>query len=532
MTSPTPAKVAFPARCAVSLAYDKHLVSQVFPAGIPVEEFFEGMVELLDEDLRHHGFDGVALPPGSYELHKVNGVRLDITRSLDDLGVQDGDTLVLVPVVGGDSFEPQYESLSSALAATARRLGAQPEIRCQECGHKADEQTVARLLKVKVDRMFAPVTALTAAHTAVGLMALAVVVLSALAVRARMFSDSWLPAAAMTGLGALLTLGAAVIRRNWPARDDLFSGFGWLAVLALSCAALCAAPGALGSPHLMIGLTVLALGAIGLSVLLRAQTAVATAIVTGAGIGGAVALARMWHPVSPPVIGICTLLGLLILLRMSPTIALWVARVRPPYFGSITGRDLFARRANMPIDTVSPVTPEDGEDDEDDLVDISARGAAIAASARLINAVQVGMCVAIAATLPIAVWMVLTPGAPRQRGAVALCGLVAGLFITQGRGFAGRVQAIALVGGACAAVLTGIVKYALASPGDTPAGFLWPAAAIAVFAGLGVAAGLLVPETKFVPWIRLAVEWLEVLAFIVVGVLGAWLGGLFVWVRN
>ncbi|MCV7277816.1 type VII secretion integral membrane protein EccD [Mycolicibacter arupensis] len=532
MTSPTPAKVAFPARCAVSLAYDKHLVSQVFPAGIPVEEFFEGMVELLDEDLRHHGFDGVALPPGSYELHKVNGVRLDITRSLDDLGVQDGDTLVLVPVVGGDSFEPQYESLSSALAATARRLGAQPEIRCQECGHKADEQTVARLLKVKVDRMFAPVTALTAAHTAVGLMALAVVVLSALAVRARMFSDSWLPAAAMTGLGALLTLGAAMIRRNWPARDDLFSGFGWLAVLALSCAALCAAPGALGSPHLMIGLTVLALGAIGLSVLLRAQTAVATAIVTGAGIGGAVALARMWHPVSPPVIGICTLLGLLILLRMSPTIALWVARVRPPYFGSITGRDLFARRANMPIDTVSPVTPEDGEDDEDDLVDISARGAAIAASARLINAVQVGMCVAIAATLPIAVWMVLTPGAPRQRGAVALCGLVAGLFITQGRGFAGRVQAIALVGGACAAVLTGIVKYALASPGDTPAGFLWPAAAIAVFAGLGVAAGLLVPETKFVPWIRLAVEWLEVLAFIVVGVLGAWLGGLFVWVRN
>lgn len=516
----------------MSLAYDKHLVSQVFPAGIPVEEFFEGMVELLDEDLRHHGFDGVALPPGSYELHKVNGVRLDITRSLDDLGVQDGDTLVLVPVVGGDSFEPQYESLSSALAATARRLGAQPEIRCQECGHKADEQTVARLLKVKVDRMFAPVTALTAAHTAVGLMALAVVVLSALAVRARMFSDSWLPAAAMTGLGALLTLGAAMIRRNWPARDDLFSGFGWLAVLALSCAALCAAPGALGSPHLMIGLTVLALGAIGLSVLLRAQTAVATAIVTGAGIGGAVALARMWHPVSPPVIGICTLLGLLILLRMSPTIALWVARVRPPYFGSITGRDLFARRANMPIDTVSPVTPEDGEDDEDDLVDISARGAAIAASARLINAVQVGMCVAIAATLPIAVWMVLTPGAPRQRGAVALCGLVAGLFITQGRGFAGRVQAIALVGGACAAVLTGIVKYALASPGDTPAGFLWPAAAIAVFAGLGVAAGLLVPETKFVPWIRLAVEWLEVLAFIVVGVLGAWLGGLFVWVRN
>ncbi|CAJ1492989.1 type VII secretion integral membrane protein EccD [[Mycobacterium] kokjensenii] len=532
MTSPTSAKVAFPARCAVSLAYDKHLVSQVFPAGIPVEEFFEGMVELLDEDLRQHGFDGVALPPGSYELHKVNGVRLDITRSLDDLGVQDGDTLVLVPVVGGESFEPQYESLSSALAATARRLGTQPEIQCLECGHKADEQTVTRLLNARVDRMFAPVTAVTAAHTAIGLLAMAVITLSLLAVRARTFSDGWPPAAVLAGLGGILALGATVTRRNWPARGDLFSGFGWLAVLALSCAALCCAPGPLGAPHLTIAVTVLALGAIGMSVLLRSQTAVATALVTAAGIGGAVAGARMWYPVSPQVIGICMLLGLLILIRMSPTVALWIARVRPPYFGSITGRDLFARRANMPIDTVSPVMPEHGEDDEDDLIDISARGAAIAASARLINAVQVGMCFAISAALPIAVWLVLAPGEPRQRGAVVLCGLVAGLFLTQGRGFAGRVQAIALVVGACSAVLTGIVEYALANPGDTAAGFLWPAAAIAVFAGLGVAAGLLVPETKFVPWIRLAVEWLEVLAFIVVGVLGAWLGGLFVWVRN
>lgn len=532
MTSSTPAKVAFPARCAVSVAYDKHLVSQVFPAGIPVEEFFEGMVELLDEDLKHRGFGGVAAPPGGYELHKVNGVRLDITRSLDDLGVQDGDTLVLMPAMGGDSFEPQYESLSSALAATARRLGAGPEVKCSQCGHVEDEQTVTRLLNVRVDRMFAPVTALTAARTAIGLTAVAVLVISALALRARTFGDGWPPSAALAGLGGLLALGATVSRRNWPARDDLFGGFGWPAVLALSGATLCAAPGALGAPHLLIGVTVLASGAIALSVLLRAQTAMATAIVTAGGIGGTIAAARMWHPVSAQVLGICLLLAVLILVRTAPTIALWVARVRPPYFGSITGRDLFARRAGMPIDTVSPVTSEDGEDEADDLVDISARGAAIAASARLINAVQVGICVAVAAVLPIAVWLVPAPGGSRQRGAVALCGLVAGLFITQGRGFAGRVQAIALVGGACAAVLTGIVKYAMASPGDIAAGFLWPVAAVAVFAGLGLAAGLLVPETKFVPWIRLAVEWLEVLAFIVVGVLGAWLGGLFEWVRN
>ncbi|MEO8814388.1 MAG: type VII secretion integral membrane protein EccD, partial [Mycobacterium sp.] len=394
MTSPTSAKVAFPARCAVTIAYDKHLVSQVFPAGIPVEEFFEGMVELLDEDLKHHGFDGVELPPGSYELHKVNGVRLDISRSLDDLGVQDGDTLVLVPVITGDSFEPQFESLSSALAATAQRLGAQPEITCAECGHRADEQTVARLLTVRVDRMFAPVTALTAAHTAMALMGMTVLLVSALALRARTFSDSWPPAAVLAGVGGLLMIAAAVVRRSWPARTDLLSGFGWLATIALACAAACAPPGPLGAPHGLIGMTVLAMGALALSVLLRAQTAVAAAVITGCGICVTVAAARMWQPVSAQVLGICLLLGLLLLVRMAPTIALWVARVRPPYFGSITGRDLFARRAGMPIDTVSPVTRDGAEDDDDDLVDITERGAAIAASARLINAVQVGMCVA------------------------------------------------------------------------------------------------------------------------------------------
>lgn len=43
------------------------------------------MVELFDADLKRKGFDGVALPAGSYELHKINGVRLDINKSLDEL---------------------------------------------------------------------------------------------------------------------------------------------------------------------------------------------------------------------------------------------------------------------------------------------------------------------------------------------------------------------------------------------------------------------------------------------------------------
>lgn len=96
------------------------------------------MVELFDADLKRKGFDGVALPAGSYELHKINGVRLDINKSLDELGVQDGDTLVLVPRVAGESFEPQYESLSTGLAAMGKWLGRDGGDRMFAAGNLAD----------------------------------------------------------------------------------------------------------------------------------------------------------------------------------------------------------------------------------------------------------------------------------------------------------------------------------------------------------------------------------------------------------
>lgn len=524
-------QVAFPARCELSIVYGKQLVPQVCPAGIPVEHFFGNLVELLDEELKRHGFDGVALPPGRYELQKANGVRLDLTRSLDDLGIEDGQTLSLVPATGGASFDPQIESLSTGLAVTAQRLGSLPEVMCAECGHKADEQQVVNLLSTKVDRMFRPVTALTAAHTAIAILAMAVTVIGALVLRARTFTDHWAPAVAAGAVGAVMLTGAAVIRASFADRRDLFSGFAWPAAGLLAVAGACLPPGPLGGPHALIGLILAALGAITISVVSQSQTAVATTVVATAGALAAMAAIRAWHATSAQVLGISELVILVLLVRMTPTIALWVARVRPPYFGSITGRDIFARRDGQPVDTVSPVG-DDVENEDDELTDISARGSQLRAATRFVNAVQVGCCVGAALMLPVAVWLVLTPGGPSQWEAVVLAGITVGIFITQGRGFGAKLQPIALVCGASAAVLGGIVKYALAHPGNDASAMTVPVAVIVVFAGCALAAGLLVPGTRFVPWVRLAVEWLELLALVALGVVGADLGGLFTWVRN
>jgi hypothetical protein len=77
-----------------------------------------------------------------------------------------------------------------------------------------------------------------------------------------------------------------------------------------------------------------------------------------------------------------------------------------------------------------------------------------------------------------------------------------------------------------------VVKYAVAAPKDVVTGLMWPVVTVTIFAALGLAAALLVPAMRFRPFIRLTVEWVEVLAFIVLLPAAAALGGLFTWIRH
>lgn len=52
------AKVSFPARCAVAVVCGEHLLSQVYPASVPIEVFIDNAVELLNDELRRRGWLG------------------------------------------------------------------------------------------------------------------------------------------------------------------------------------------------------------------------------------------------------------------------------------------------------------------------------------------------------------------------------------------------------------------------------------------------------------------------------------------
>jgi type VII secretion integral membrane protein EccD len=490
------AKVAFPARCAVAVVCGEHLVSQVYPASVPVEVFIDNIVELLNDELKRRGLAGLESGVG-YELHKANGVRLDVTKTLDELGVEDGATLVLVPAAEGDSFEPQYESLSTGLARVGKKL-------------------------------FEPVTAATAAHTSLAILAMIAASVLSLAVRNRTAGDSMVPSIVTGVLGLLVVGGAGAVARWWPHRADLVDGLAWLAVPLLAVSLGAGAPGALGAAHLFIAALAAAMLTCGVAVLTGRHIYVAATVVTLCALGGLIATARMWRPVPAQWLGMCTLVVLLFLLTLAPTIALWSARIRPPYFGSVTGRDLFRRNAGLPVDAVSPV---DEAAEEEVSPDTTPRGSQIAAAAVRANSVLTGICVGASLTLPAAVWATLMPGHNRSGHAVALVGLFVLIFISRGRAFADKRQAVALVCGAAAATCVGVIKYVWHAPAASADSVLWGALLLGGFGAAGLVAALLVPVTRFTPLVRMIAEWLEIVAIIGALPLAAWIGGLFNWVR-
>jgi ESX secretion system protein EccD len=490
------AKVSFPARCAVAVVCGEHLVSQVYPASVPVEVFIDDVVDLLNDELRRRGLTVLEAGIG-YELHRANGTRLDVTKTLDELGVEDGTTLVLVPATPGDSFEPQYESLSTGLARIGKRL-------------------------------FAPVTAETAAHTSTVLLAMIAVTVLGLGIRGRLADDSLLFAVVVGAVGLLIAGVALAVWRWWPQRTDLLSGYGWIAVPLLAVAAASAAPGQVGAAHLFIAGLATAVLTCALASVTGRHLTVASTVVALCVIGGLLAAVRMWRPIPAQWLGMCTLIGMLLLVTLAPTFALWVARIRPPHFGSITGRDLFRRSDGLPVDTVSPV---DDEADEEPNPDTTPRGEEIASAARRANHVLTGICVAAAVTLPGAVWTTLLPGQPRNIAAAILAGLFILIFISRARSFADKHQAVALVIGAAAAVCVGVAKYVLVAPAGDSWTLVWAALALAGFATAGLLAALLVPVTRFTPLVRMITEWLELAAIVATMPLAAWIGGLFTWVR-
>jgi type VII secretion integral membrane protein EccD len=224
-----------------------------------------------------------------------------------------------------------------------------------------------------------------------------------------------------------------------------------------------------------------------------------------------------------PRIAVCVLLGVLIAVTIAPTVGLRMARVPRQSFGSITGRDLFARAPGQPEDTVSPV--------ESAPHDITLRGEQVAEVARRSNTVLTGVLAGIGVVAVAASICAISPGRPGQWPLVVVVAIVAVILVLRARAFRDRRHAIIVVSAAALSLIAIPAHYGFAAaPTATATGLASAGAVLAVALG-ALLAGSFVPSHVFSPPVREAMEYLEYILVALVVPFAGWAIGLLHYVR-
>jgi type VII secretion integral membrane protein EccD len=275
-------------------------------------------------------------------------------------------------------------------------------------------------------------------------------------------------------------------------------------------AALAGATGPHGAhpsaPHVFLASLVTIVGSLMLARFTGRHQTAAAAVITVAAAGFGAATVRMFFDVPGQRIAIVMLIAVLVAARVAPAMGLWMARVPRQSFGSITGRDLFARAPGQPEDTVSPV--------ESAAHDVTLRGAQGVGAVELVSS-----------------WFAITPGSGSQWPSVTVVAVIALILVLRARGFRDRRHAITVVCAASLSLISIPAHYGLhAAPSATATG-LWAAAAVLAVAVAGLIAGATVPSHLFSPPVRQVVEYVEYLLMALVIPFSAWAIGLLQFIR-
>jgi type VII secretion integral membrane protein EccD len=475
------------------LAGDSHQIDLVLPAAAPLSTLIDPTVTAINKVLRGRGAS--ELPSGAYEFARAAGMSaLASDVSLSGHNVVDGDILVLMPAGSAERYGPVVENVSTALARYA-------------------------------SEHFVRVTADTAMAVAVAITGGALAVAATLLWRARWAVDQSLLVTSVYAGAAVTLIGVAVVATRLGARRIVGDGAAWATIVLATLAAATVPRGASpGAPHAFLA-AVTAVAGTWLLVRLTGRYRSAAAAVITAGVGAIAASAiRMYWDVPGPRLAIGMLIAVLVAVATAPAVALWMARVPRQSFGSITGRDIFARAPGQPEDTVSPV-------EQGPLTDVTLTGEQVAAAARRSNTVLTGVLLGIAAVTVPSALVAVTPRAGQQWPQLVVVGTVAAILILRARAFRDRRHAITLVTAATAAMIGTAARYGFdAAATDTAAALSAGGAALSV-AAAGLLAAAVVPPKIFSPPVRKVVEYTEYVLLALIVPFAAWAIGLLHYIR-
>jgi type VII secretion integral membrane protein EccD len=482
-----------PPSCRVSiLVGEAHQVDLVLPAAVPLSALTEATRDAINRVLHTRGED--ELPRGVYVFARAAGMTLLAgNASLAAQGINDGDLVALIPTHAAQRYGPKIENVSTALARYAQEH-------------------------------FPMVSARDAVAVGAALTAAALTVAAVIVWRLRWAGDGvWVPAAVF-GATALVLIAVATLGSRMGVGRVIVDGCSWA---GLAFAALTGATGPRGAepgaPHAFLACFVAIAGALMLARFTGRHWSAAAAVITVAAAGLGAAVVRMFLGVPGQRIAVVMLIAVLVAARAAPTMGLWMAKVPRQTFGSITGRDLFARAPGQPEDTMSPV--------ESAPHDVTLRGEQVAEVSRRSNRVLTGALLGVGAVALASSWWAIAPERGRQWPFIAVVTVVALILVLRARAFRDRRHAITIVCAASLSLIAIPAHYGLAAAPNALWTGLMAAAGVLAVAVAGLVVGATVPSHIFSPPVRQLVEYLEYLLTALVVPFAAWAIGLLQYVR-
>ena len=474
--------------CRVSVIAGSSMTDMDLPADIPVGEQILGVIGVLGTSLRDQGKDVSmfrAKTPGRWALSFIGAPPIPADKTLADVGVHDGDVLMLVRARAAEEFQPLTDDLfDGAAMVTAQHAKSWDAAMSQRAG-----AAIA-------------VIGCVAAATLTGLYSGA-------------HRGMWVPAV-ISLLAAVLALGGAWLAQERFSRPVIADALTLGAYPLAGVGGAAIVPGRWGPFHLVLAAGVLVAVAVVAAVVLSRVLLVASAVMTVGGIVLCAAMVRALWPVGSVALGTAvTLAGMLM--------TVWAAK-----FAMVT-----ARVPLPPVPTLG-VTLADEPDKSPRFIiagapevqQYKAPGAAVfeqrtrAASLYLTGIMFGSVVCAVFGTA-----LTAQPGHRRYWLAFTLSLIVAVVLMRRARTHADRRQTAALLIGGALIVAQTVVRWALAD------GHLWAELVVgigllAVAAAVAVA-GVVLPGARFNDVQRRIGELLEVALVTSIVPLGLWIMDVF-----
>ncbi|WP_239003953.1 type VII secretion integral membrane protein EccD [Nocardia panacis] len=479
---------AEPELCRVSVIGGNTQLDVGLPATVPIAAFIGDVVALIQSrnpDITESEDGAPPLRSEHWTLARLGRDAIPLSRTLTEAEVYDGELLVLRAVTAKET-PALFDDVIDA---------------------------VSRLTTVDFRGWSAAAARWTGLIAAVAATILAVLLL----VRDRSNGSDLAAPFLLTGVALAAAVAAAIAARKYA--DPLTAS--WLqccALLLFTAGAALFVPHALGSPHLLLGFSVLLVAA-----LLSYRTTGTGAVLTATAVllalfGGVAAAVRMIWDSDLPKIAAAVLVVAITLISFVPRLAAVLARLPVP-----------------PVPTAGAAIDPADHEPRPTIEGIGAIGATALPSAaglgeraRAANQYQTGMLIgcSIAAALG-------ALGAADPLGAAGLPGtvlavLAAIVLCTRGRSFADLIQAGTLIAAGCVIVVGLLAGLGLGN-GDL---LLLTAGLLLVFAVAVVGFGVIAPHIEVTPVTRRLLEIAEYLLICALIPLVLWVMDVYAMARN